>query len=136
MLTSAQNKLLDFAVQVRDGEYEPEKAFISREMVQATLPHRNPGDVPAWSRVNGNYALVVQPGWDSWKNQSFGYPYGTIPRLLIFWLIAGWVRCSFLPVMLKLPHSAASTNTNRSSIFNISYSCVCLSIHEKLLIRN
>ena len=86
MLTSPQSKLLDFAVQVRDGEYEPEKAFISREMVQATLPHRNPGDVPAWSRVNGNYALVVQPGWDSWKNQSFGYPYGTIPRLLIFWL--------------------------------------------------
>ena len=82
MLTSPQSKLLDFAVQVRDGEYEPEKAFISREMVQATLPHRNPGDVPAWSRVNGNYALVVQPGWDSWKNQSFGYPYGTIPRLL------------------------------------------------------
>lgn len=86
MLTPAKTKLLDFAVQVRNTEYEPEKAFISREMVQATLPHRNPGDLPAWSRVNGNYALTVQPGWDSWKNQSFGYPYGTMPRLLIFWL--------------------------------------------------
>jgi hypothetical protein len=86
MLTPAQSKLLDFAVKVRAAEYLPEKAFISREMVQATLPHRNPGDVPAWSRVNGNYALTIQPGWDSWKNQSYGYPYGTIPRLLIFWL--------------------------------------------------
>ncbi|NEQ29399.1 MAG: plasmid encoded RepA protein [Leptolyngbya sp. SIO4C5] len=87
MLTPSQSKLLNFAVQIRETEYEPEKAFISREMVQATLPHRNPGDIPAWSRVNGNYALVIQPGWDSWKNQSFGYPYGTIPRLLIFWLM-------------------------------------------------
>lgn len=92
MLTPSKRKLLDFAVQVRDGEYAPEKAFISREMVQATLPHRNPGDVPAWSRINGNYALTVQPGWDSWKNQSFGYPYGTIPRLLIFWLTTEALR--------------------------------------------
>lgn len=92
MLTPAKSKLLDFAVEVRDGDYEPEKAFISREMVQATLPHRNPGDVPAWSRINGNYALTVQPGWDSWKNQSFGYPYGTIPRLLIFWLTTEALR--------------------------------------------
>jgi len=92
MLTPAKNKLLDFAVEVRDAEYEPEKAFISREMVQATLPHKNPGDVPAWSRVNGNYALTVQPGWDTWKNQSYGYPYGTLPRLLIFWLTTEALR--------------------------------------------
>lgn len=91
-LTPAKSRLLDFAVEIRDAEYEPEKAFISREMVQATLPHRNPGDVPAWSRVNGNYALTVQPGWDSWKNKSFGYPYGTIPRLLIFWLTTEALR--------------------------------------------
>jgi hypothetical protein len=61
-------------------------------MVQATLPHKNPGDVPAWSRTNGNYALTIQPGWDTWKKQSFGYPYGTIPRLLIFWLTTEALR--------------------------------------------
>lgn len=94
MITPSMNKLLDFAVEVRDFEYEPEKAFISREMVQATLPHKNPGDVPAWSRVNGNYALTVQPGWDSWNNKSFGYPYGTIPRLLIFWLTTEALKTS------------------------------------------
>jgi hypothetical protein len=92
MLSPNQNKLLDFAVQVRETEYEPEKAFISREMVQATLPHRNPGEIPAWSRVNGNYALTIQPGWDSWNNQSYGYPYGTLPRLLIFWLTTEALR--------------------------------------------
>lgn len=91
-LSSVQSRLLDAAVQLREAGYEPEKAFVSREMVQATLPHKNPGDVPAWSRTNGNYALTIQPGWDTWNKQSFGYPYGTIPRLLIFWLTTEALR--------------------------------------------
>lgn len=91
-ISPVKARLLDAAVQIRDTGYEPEKAFISREMVQATLPHKNPGDVPAWSRKNGNYALTIQPGWDSWKQESFGYPYGTIPRLLIFWLTTEALR--------------------------------------------
>jgi hypothetical protein len=33
LLTPAKGRLLDFAVEIRDAEYEPEKAFISREMV-------------------------------------------------------------------------------------------------------
>lgn len=88
----ANDRLLNFAIEVREADYQPEKAFVSREMVQATLPHRNPGDIPAWSRVNGNYALTIQPGWDTWKNQTLGYPYGTIPRLLIFWLTTEALR--------------------------------------------
>jgi hypothetical protein len=91
-LSPVQSRLLDTALHLREAGYEPEKAFVSREMVQATLPHKNPGDVPAWSRVNGNYALTIQPGWDSWQKQSFGYPYGTIPRLLIFWLTTEALR--------------------------------------------
>jgi len=91
-ISSVKSRLLDAAVQIRDVGYEPEKAFVSREMVQATLPHKNPGDVPAWSRTNGNYALTIQPGWDTWEKQSFGYPYGTIPRLLIFWLTTEALR--------------------------------------------
>ncbi len=91
-LSPVQSRLLDTAMQLRESGYEPEKAFVSREMVQATLPHKNPGDVPAWSRTNGNYALTIQPGWDTWKKQSFGYPYGTIPRLLIFWLTTEALR--------------------------------------------
>jgi hypothetical protein len=60
--------------------------FVPRELIQATLPHSDPGDVPAWVRKNGNYALTVQPGWDGATNRSVGYPYGVIPRLLMFWL--------------------------------------------------
>lgn len=91
-LSPVKNRLLEFAVQVREYGYEPEKAFISREMVQATLPHKNPGDIPAWSRTNGNYSLIIQPGWNRKENQSYGYPYGTIPRLLIFWLTTEVLR--------------------------------------------
>ncbi|MDB9526965.1 replication protein RepA [Oscillatoria sp. CS-180] len=91
-LSHVQHRLLDLAVQVKEHGYEPEKAFVSREMVQATLPHKNPGDIPAWSRRNGNYALTMQPGWDTWEKRSYGYPYGTIPRLLIFWLTTEALR--------------------------------------------
>lgn len=72
-------------------------AFSARELVQATLPHRNPpGNPPIWSRRNGNYVLRIQPGYtidrgtgeDIW----LGYPFGSIPRLLLFWLTAEAVR--------------------------------------------
>jgi hypothetical protein len=67
-------------------------AYMARELVQVTLPHRNPGDVPAWSRTNGNLTMTVRPGWDHRRSKPFGYPYGSIPRLLLFWLTAEAVR--------------------------------------------
>jgi Plasmid encoded RepA protein len=65
---------------------------MARQLVQATLPHKNPGDVPAWSRTNGNLTLTIRPGWDSRKNKAIGYPYGTIPRLLLFWITTEALR--------------------------------------------
>src|SRR5947208_13422514 len=54
-LTRAQSKLLD-AGDLIYGEPATTKdaAFIARELVQATLPHKNPGNVEAWQRTNGN----------------------------------------------------------------------------------
>ena len=65
---------------------------MARELVQVTLPHSNPGDVPAWSRANGNLTLTIRPGWDARTEKPIGYPYGTIPRLLLFWLTAEAVQ--------------------------------------------
>src|SRR6266516_1481947 len=62
-------------------------AFMARQHVQAKLPHKNPGNVQARSRKNGNLTLTLRPGWDRKKDKSIGYPYGTLPRLLLFWLI-------------------------------------------------
>lgn len=61
-------------------------AFCPRELVLATLPHSNPGNVPAYQRRNGNLTLTIQPGIDTRTGQSFGFPYGSIPRLLLFYL--------------------------------------------------
>lgn len=90
--SSAKNKLFKAAVQVQESPYDADPVFTPRELVQATLPHKNPGDIPVWQRVNGNYALVIQPGWDAFENKSVGYPYGTVPRLLIFWLTTEALR--------------------------------------------
>jgi hypothetical protein len=85
-LTTAQEKLLDAATAIRLDPDAVERAYMARQLVQCTLPHSNPGDVPAWTRRNGNQTLGIQPGWNHQKNCSWGYPYGTVPRLLLFWV--------------------------------------------------
>jgi hypothetical protein len=92
-LTRAQSKLVDASVVVF-GEQATKKdaAFIARELVQATLPHKNPGDVPLWKRTNGNLTLAIQPGMNIETAKSYGYPYGTIPRLLLFWITTEALR--------------------------------------------
>lgn len=71
-------------------------AFLAREFVLCTLPHRNPGDVPTWSRTNGNLTLRVTPGYKTdrktRKTVCVGYPYGTIPRLLLAWITTEALR--------------------------------------------
>ena len=67
-------------------------AFIARELVLASLPHSNPGDRPLWTRRNGNVTLAIQPGMNIQTGQSYGYPYGIIPRLLLFWITTEALR--------------------------------------------
>lgn len=72
---------------------EDEKAFLSRQLVQVTLPHSNPkGSPQEWSRTNGNLTLSIRPGWNHKTKKSLGYPYGIIPRLLLFWLTTEALR--------------------------------------------
>lgn len=87
-------RILDAAVEIKMNPNTPEneKAFLARQLVQVTLPHSNPGNVPAWQRRNGNLTLSIRPGWNHEKNESIGYPYGTIPRLLLFWLTTETLR--------------------------------------------
>lgn len=90
-LTKRQISLIEAAVEVRANRpSNDEKAFMARQLVQATLPHNNPGDVSLWTRSNGKYHLTIQPGIE--KGKSLGLPYGTIPRLLLFWLTREAIR--------------------------------------------
>jgi hypothetical protein len=85
-LTPSEQKFLDAAAEIRLDPDQAEKAFMARQLVQCTLPHSNPGNIPAWTRRSGNMALGLQPGWNHSKGCSVGYPYGTLPRLLLFWV--------------------------------------------------
>jgi hypothetical protein len=90
-LTRNQEKLLSTAAAIREAPGETELTFMARQLVQCTLPHSNPGDVPSWKRRNGKYTLSIKPGTDE-NDKSFGFPYGVIPRLLLFWITTEALR--------------------------------------------
>jgi hypothetical protein len=84
--TQPSLKLIEMATEIQGNELG-NLGFFARFLIQCTLPHTDPGDIPAWTRKNGAYTLVVQPGWDLDNNRALGYPYGSIPRLLLIWII-------------------------------------------------
>lgn len=96
MTTRAQLKLIEGSLEIQENEPD-ELAFMARQLVQVTLPHSNPGqNTHLWSRTNGHLTLSIQPHWTLDKNtgepKSLGIPYGTIPRLLLFWITTEAVR--------------------------------------------
>ena len=56
--------LLDAVVDIQQNPDATEAAFMARQLVQCTLPHSDPGDVPIWTRTNGNLTLTVRPDFD------------------------------------------------------------------------
>jgi hypothetical protein len=106
VITPAKQKLIEAASVIRLDPDDTEAAFMARHLVQCTLPHSNPGKIEAWVRRNGNLALVIQPGWDAEKSCSVGYPYGVLPRLLLFWIVTEAVRTKNR--RLELGHSLSA----------------------------
>jgi hypothetical protein len=92
-LTKSQEKLLDAGVQINQQPDAIELAYLARQLVQCTLPHADPGEIPLWTRTNGNVTLVIaRTGFDPKTMAPIGYPYGSLPRLLLFWLNTEAVR--------------------------------------------
>lgn len=97
-LTPSQERLIDRAVRIQDQSIfdREELGFSTRMFVQCSLPHRDPGNnVPVWARTNGNLTLSVQPGWEEKDGEMIctGYPYGNIPRLILFYICTQTVQC-------------------------------------------
>ena len=87
-VTRATAKFVEGIIALREADPETlERAYMARHLVQCTLPHSNPGNVKVWSRRNGNLTLSIVPGMNGRTGESFGYPYGTLPRLLLFWMV-------------------------------------------------
>jgi len=93
-LTDAHMRIIQAGAEIRTTpEPDPaDLAYMARQLVQATLPHSNPGKVESWSRRNGDLTLRIRPGWDHQRDRALGYPYGTIPRLLLFWITTEALR--------------------------------------------
>jgi hypothetical protein len=68
--------------------------FMARPLVQVTLPHRDPGNVPVFARRAGDLRLIIQPLMDDRNGKiiNYGIPYGTIPRLVLAWLTTEVVK--------------------------------------------
>jgi hypothetical protein len=93
------------AIEKEDAFRAGMAGFLGRALVQATLPYREPDrDLPVWGRSAGETSLIIKPGHyhDVETNtfKSMGYPYGTIPRLLLAWLSTEAVRTKEQRVVL------------------------------------
>ncbi len=82
---SYADKLIDAAVDIRMSPEAVERSYMARQLVQCTLPHSDPGDVSVWgahqrTSHSGDPSVDIQTGKPL-------YPYGSIPRLLLFWLV-------------------------------------------------
>jgi hypothetical protein len=53
-ITRAQQKLLDAGVQINQQPDAIELACLARQLVQCSLPHTDPGEMPLWTR-KGKY---------------------------------------------------------------------------------
>lgn len=84
--TKAQMELIDAALAIREAPDAVERAFMARQLVLCTLPHSDPGDVEAWTRKTAAGALTIQRGWDGEAGKPIGHPFGTVPRLLLYWI--------------------------------------------------
>lgn len=89
--------LVEAGLEIEQGEPTPQEiAFYTRYLVQASLPYRAPKNKDIWARPGGNFDLVVQPGTrknrKTGEYETLGFPYGQIPRLLLFWISTEIVR--------------------------------------------
>src|SRR5260364_199707 len=77
--------------------------YMARALVQATMPHKNPGLVNVWGRRNGNFSMVIQPGYTLDKNgksRNTGLPYGSKPRLVLAYISSEAVKTRSRDIIL------------------------------------
>ena len=91
-VTRQESGLLQAAVEALNQPDDEDLTYMARELVQCTLPHSDPGQVPFWKRTNGNLTLSIVSDYDPKNGKLVGYPYGSLPRLLLFWLTTEALR--------------------------------------------
>lgn len=69
----------------------PHRGYLARELVQCTLPHRDPGQ-DVYIRTDGKYRLMIESGTNINTGEKIGLPYGSLPRLLMLFVNSEAVR--------------------------------------------
>lgn len=98
-------KLISHALEIEAENAKEAGAlgYMARALVQATLPHKNPGQINVWERSNGSFSMFIQPGYKKDKDKkacSIGLPYGTKPRLVMAFISSEAVRTKNREVVL------------------------------------
>ncbi len=89
--TPPSAKLQKAAAEIAARPSDTEAAYLARELVQCTLPHREP-KTDFWVRRNGNFSLGLQAPRDFHTGETIGLPYGSIPRLILLWIVTEAIR--------------------------------------------
>jgi len=98
-------KLINTSAAPQKEPEAPENDKTNMQLIQVMLPQSNPGDVPIWGYKDGNITVSIKPGWDSKNGRLFGYPFGFIPRQLLFWMTTEALRTGSRRIELGLyPH--------------------------------
>lgn len=100
--SKAALKIVERAIEIEENPLG-NPAYLARFLIQCTLPHTNPGNLPVWKRRNNKYTLRIQPGWDDYYDRPMGYPYGILPRLILIWIVTEAKRTGIR--RLQLGHS-------------------------------
>jgi hypothetical protein len=88
-LTPTKQRLIDTIADIAESPDEADIGYAPHALVQGALPYKETEKLKQqaqWVVENGNFGLVIQPGYDIRKKESIGYPTGAIPRLLMFWM--------------------------------------------------
>lgn len=93
-ISERQLRLLDLADDIDPSNDDSNwGVYSSRLMAQLSLPHKDPGEVPEWTRRNNALSLTINPGIiRTPEGTKRAYPYGVIPRYLMTWMTTEAIR--------------------------------------------
>ena len=92
-LSKRQRQIIDLsgAIAEQTREEANELGFMSRLLLMANLPYRDPGlECRNWYRQNGNVAIDIVSAYKD--GQAIGLPYGMYPRLILAYLVTQAVK--------------------------------------------
>ena len=88
---ASRDRMLRFVGRAVGSHEIDQLAFQAQQLIQTTLPHRNPPSKDVYVRKNGNASLLIQSGRDRDGNH-IGIPYGSTARLLLSFITREAIR--------------------------------------------